>query len=385
MFRSTPSVSLFLLPALVLLLTGCAGKGPFGGSAPQPGDLLLPNGAAVGDGDVVRRAYAADYILIGEQHDNPLHHQVQARLIRALAGLRPAVGLEMVAAEQNPTLERFNRGELGPDALAEALDWPKTWGFPFALYRPIFETLAEEKIPVRGLNVPRRVLDSLRRAGMEGLPAKDRALLPDPVLFPSQARREELAEFFRTHEAMRRRKASGAPSPSAGSGTFERFILVQSIWDTGMAREAARLRTEHGTPIIILAGNGHVEDGTGIADRLRQIDPGARIVLISPAPRLNKEELRGADYYYYAPPTQGGRLGLSLLEEGGTVLVRAVAPGSPAERAGVKAGDRILSVAGKPVAILADLHKAAAGRERGAPLAVRVLRGERNVDLELRP
>jgi hypothetical protein len=40
----------------------------------------------------------------------------------------------------------------------------------------------------------------------------------------------------------------------------------------------------------------------------------------------------------------------------GGVGVEAVSPGSPAERAGIVPGDRILSVSGRPVEDLLDLH-----------------------------
>lgn len=363
----------------LLLLAGCAGKGPFENSEPKAGDLLLPDGTAAGDRDLVLRSYGADYILIGEQHDTPLHHQVQARLLRALAGLRPTVGLEMVAVDQNSVLERFNRGELDVDGLSAALDWKNTWRFDFALYRPVFEALAEEKIPVHGLNVPQNVLDTLRRKGMNGLSAKERKLLPDPVIFPPQAQRDELAKVFRMHAAMRRTKQAPAGDEKTA---FERFVLVQSIWDTGMADQAARLRKAHGKPVVILAGDGHVRGGAGIAARLQQLDPGARIVLVSPTSTLEKTRLGGADYYYYAP-ARGGRLGLSLEQENNAVLVRAVVPGSPAEKAGIKAGDRIISVAGKPVSALGDLHKAAAGREPGAPLGVKAERGGKEVEMKV--
>jgi uncharacterized iron-regulated protein len=254
----------------LLLLAGCAGKGPFESSSPKAGDLLLPDGTAAGDRDLVVRSYGVDYILIGEQHDNPLHHQVQARLIRALAGLHPTVGLEMVAVDQNPALERFNRGEIGVDDLPAALDWKNTWRFDFALYRPVFEALAEEKISAYGLNVPQSTLDTLRRKGMAGLTHKERKLLPDPVIFPPQVQRDELAKVFRIHEAMRRTKQT----PTGDDKTaFERFILVQSIWDTGMADQAVRLRKAHGKPVIILAGAGHVRGGTASPPACNSLTP----------------------------------------------------------------------------------------------------------------
>ena len=332
MFRTPPYTLAALLLAAALLSAGCAGKGFGEHSGPEPGQLIEPDGTAVADAFFLRRALAADYILIGENHDNPLHHQVQARLIQALAPMRPAVGLEMLPVESNPALERFRQGAIPLDDLPQALDWQNAWGFDFGLYRPVFAVLGEEKIPTRGLNVPNRVIKALRQKGMEGLSTGDRALLPQPIAFPPQEQREKLAEVFRMHEAMRRKApapgagtgapgisapagragragapdAAGAPNPKgtmpAGNGdnddsraAFDRFVLVQSIWDTGMAQQAVALRKEHGTPVVILAGDGHVEDGRGIAYRLRLMDPGARIVLVSPVSDPKKENLTGAD------------------------------------------------------------------------------------------
>ncbi len=373
-----PRALFLLLPAVLAILAalpGCAAHGPLSNAA-EPGDLMLPNGSAVADAALTRRAMAEDYILVGEVHDNPLHHQVQARLIRALAPMRPAVGLEMVAVDKKTVLERFGKGEISIDALSEALGWEANWGYDFALYRPIFAALAEEKIPVRGLNVPREVLEALREKGTEGLSPAARAALPDPVIFPAQARREELAKIFKMHEAMRRKPEPGNPRP-----TVERFILVQSIWDTGMAEQAVRLRREHGRPVIVLAGDGHVRGGTGIAERIVQLDPGARILLISPAPSQNTADLEGADFYYLSPP-RNGRLGLSLEEESGVVRVRAVMPDSPAVAAGVRPGDRLVSVAGRPVHSLEDAHAGAMAREPGKPLILEVQRDGKSLRLE---
>ena len=47
---------------------------------------------------LVAAAAAADFVMLGEMHDNPDHHVVQARLVRALGdrGKRPALAFEML-------------------------------------------------------------------------------------------------------------------------------------------------------------------------------------------------------------------------------------------------------------------------------------------------
>jgi S1-C subfamily serine protease len=67
------------------------------------------------------------------------------------------------------------------------------------------------------------------------------------------------------------------------------------------------------------------------------------------------------------------------------VLVAAVLPDSPAERAGLKAGDTILAYAGTPVAGVDDLHRLLIGAHAGRAQAVDLLRRARRMALTVTP
>jgi diguanylate cyclase (GGDEF)-like protein len=77
----------------------------------------------------------------------------------------------------------------------------------------------------------------------------------------------------------------------------------------------------------------------------------------------------------------GRRLGFQ--PEAGTrgVRVAQVSPGDPADRGGLRAGDEILSADGRRVASVAEYETAAGGFERGRPVALRIARGDRILDL----
>ena len=77
----------------------------------------------------------------------------------------------------------------------------------------------------------------------------------------------------------------------------------------------------------------------------------------------------------------GRRLGFE--PEAGTLGVRVaqVSPGDPADRGGLRAGDEILAVDGRRVASVAEYETAAGGFERGRPVALRIARGGRLLDL----
>jgi len=62
-----------------------------------------------------------------------------------------------------------------------------------------------------------------------------------------------------------------------------------------------------------------------------------------------------------------------------------VVEGSPAERAGVRAEDLIVELDGQPIERVDEVQRLMTGQAIGQPLAVQVLRGERLLDLEIRP
>jgi serine protease Do len=60
-----------------------------------------------------------------------------------------------------------------------------------------------------------------------------------------------------------------------------------------------------------------------------------------------------------------------------------VAPGSVAEKAGVKQGDVITGYGGKPIHTKVDLPAAVAATAAGAGVTVNVARGAKNIDLHV--
>lgn len=87
-----------------------------------------------------------------------------------------------------------------------------------------------------------------------------------------------------------------------------------------------------------------------------------------------------------APPRIARRIQRAVgLPERDGVLVRAVEEGSPAARAGIGRGDLIVAVGGRAVRGVEELHGALDDATEGARLALRLVRGteEREIEVEL--
>ena len=353
---------------LVVLLTGCGHPGTGGVRRDDGGSFLLSwEGELVPRDDFVGSLPGASYVLVGEGHTNPCDHRAEARILSAMAaaGLRPVVGLEMISMDMQPVLDRWNDGRISLNGIEEALHWKDRWGYPFALYAPVFELSRKYGLPLAALNVPRRVVDVVRAEGLEGVALHDRSFIPDPLIPASEEQKKALEETVAMHARM---------MPSS-PGKMDRFFLLQSLWDTAMAREAAAWRHATGRPVLVLTGAGHVENRWGIASRLAVLDPLARVVSILPA--REKEEItpEGADYYFLCPAHHRKRLGLILSTEEEGLRVRAVEPASRAARAGLLPGDILLEANGEKLASPMDLHRAAVPAVReGKPLGMLILR-----------
>lgn len=67
------------------------------------------------------------------------------------------------------------------------------------------------------------------------------------------------------------------------------------------------------------------------------------------------------------------------------VLVIAVAPGSPAARAGLREGDVMVALNGQPIPSIDSLHKLLTGDQIGIDSALTIIRGTEKINVKIRP
>ena len=112
-----PVVTLRIVIVVLVGLAACATarvavgpwQAPLGREHPLVGRVWDVRAARFVTPDaMVRRLTAARFVLLGEKHDNPDNHQVQAVVLRALlaSGRRPIVAFEMFTPDDAPAIAR---------------------------------------------------------------------------------------------------------------------------------------------------------------------------------------------------------------------------------------------------------------------------------------
>jgi len=285
-------------------------------------------------------------VLIGEIHDRFDHHLIQLEIIRGLHAVHPKIAIGMEAFQQpfQRHLDDYVAGKLSESEFLRETEYYGNWRFDYRLYEPILSYARENRLPLVALNLPVELVRKVGRQGIDGLSDEERAEIPDEIDRSDSAYQRRLEEIFEQH-------------PNVEGQSFDHFLDAQLLWDEGMAERAANFLESHPEyTMVILAGSGHLAYGSGIPRRLvRRIPVSTAIVLAGWAGEL---EPGLADYLLFPQERElpaAGRIGAFLDEAEGRFEISSCAPGSGCEKAGLKAGDQILSVDGQPVTNMADL------------------------------
>ncbi|KAB2969128.1 ChaN family lipoprotein [Zoogloea sp.] len=211
--------------------------------------------------DLLRLARQADFVLLGEIHDNPHHHRLRAEFIARLAPGSVVVE-HLEQGHQTRWRDASGTGRSVADALTEAGFDRAGWQWP--IHAPLFDGLARAGIPATGGNIGRELARRIVREGPGALPpALAAPLAGAPLQAAAEAALE--ADLLDSH--------CGQLPPGRVPG----MRLAQRARDAAMA--TALLATP-GKPAVLLAGNGHVRGDYGVPVLLAGLRPGARILSI---------------------------------------------------------------------------------------------------------
>lgn len=260
------------LTALILLAGGSPAKVSPPRAAKPRASVAAPNVyVQAPNGDVVTRDKFMDDLLsarvigVGEKHDEAAHHAVQGEVVSAIADRDPGVvvGLEMVSQDQQGNLDDFMSGKT--DEKTFAAWWDKAWGYPYAIYKPVFDAARARHLHMVGLNAPIKLVMAVAKRGIAGLTPAERAQLPAVIQESGDARYRDFVKD----------SLSGHKLPPDG---MARMIEAQAVWNETMGAKVAELAAH--ARVIVIAGQGHMLWGAGVPESAARRGAGAAKVVL---------------------------------------------------------------------------------------------------------
>jgi uncharacterized iron-regulated protein len=273
-----------VLPLIPLAFAlACGGHSGVAGS---PTALIFPDstvvldaatGAPISTAELLRRANAADFVLLGELHDNPAHHKARGALLTAAATRKPAVVFEQMAWSTTP---------IPPPAAGESEEaWLDAHGFDrkgwkWPLHQPVVDAAIAAHGTLWGANLPRESLRPVVREGVGAAPADlGRIIQQAPLDSIGQAAIDR--ELFEGHCG--KLPAEMVPGMRA----------AQQVRDASMTE--VLLTAGKSGPAWLIAGDGHVRMDMGVPRILRKLAPARKLLVVGFVERGTEEAVPGPE------------------------------------------------------------------------------------------
>ena len=216
----------------------------------------------VTEAEAAQQVAAADIALLGETHDNPVHHEIQLRLLRAatVAGPAPALALEQVDLEWQAAVDRARANGASPAAIAEAGHISEGW--KWERYAPLIAFALDHGLPIVATNYSRARSKDVVANGLAALPRED-------------AERLALEPAWSPERNARQRRMLVEGHCGQDDPIIDRILVVQRVRDALMADAIL----SHPRTVAII-GRGHARADLGVPLYLAQRAPAKRVVSV---------------------------------------------------------------------------------------------------------
>lgn len=209
--------------------------------------------------DLRQALRTADIIIVGEKHDNPHHHQIQADIIDLVEA--KGIAFEMVPKNKEGAINAALLTGEGTDTLRDLLDWENSGWPDWDMYAPLF--VASPGAYIAGGEIDR---DVARKAMSEGASSQieDAARFGLDQPLPAEQQAALAQELIDSHCGM-------IPASLAVS-----MAEAQRLRDASFAKASLRALDQGGQPVVLITGSGHA-----------RLDRGVPLYLKTAAPELN--------------------------------------------------------------------------------------------------
>ena len=230
----------------------------------------------------------AEYVLIGEKHDNPDHHHLEQWLLEQLASTHRGLVLEMLDEGQRAGVASLTASD-SADVLRRKLAWPEK-GWDFAMYSPVIQAGLRHGMEVGVGNPSRAEIMDIYGRGEPALSSNPR--FASAATISPEVSSHLLDEIYESHCRAQPREELGP------------MVHVQSAKDASMAHALLAYRSA-----VLITGGGHADKVSGVPTHLSRLAPAAhrRVVQLEEVSDSGqtadwyREVLPSGDYVWFTP------------------------------------------------------------------------------------
>jgi uncharacterized iron-regulated protein len=238
----------------------------------------LRSGQTLTAEELIERLVRPSRLIVGEQHDNRDHHELQLWLLQSLGQRRPqgSLLLEMLTPDQQPRVDDVRHASTPPADLPGALAWQSGWDWN--LYGPIVRFALSQPYPLLAAN-----LDTLEVRAVYANP---------PTLSGSRSNAASVKDELL-------KQVSESHCGLLPTSQMPAMLAVQQQRDRRMAERLLAAPT----PSLLFAGAYHARKDVGVPIHVLDLgEPQAPAVLML-AEQGSEVTPAMADYVWYTPAT----------------------------------------------------------------------------------
>lgn len=317
--------------------------------AQPPGGIEI--GANLSFDGIVEKLQDHQVVYIGESHTRYEDHLLQLRIIRAMYRQNPdlSIGMEMFSRADQEVLDKYILEQsIDEEEFLRQSHYMIKWGYDYRFYQPIINFARRNRIPVVAINQDKAIVSKVyKETGLEGLDETELAGIPTDLDISMPDYRQRISSVFRMHNGH-----------ANTQDQLNNFLQAQSLWDETMAESiASYLADNPQRRMAVIAGRGHVNKKNAIPPRVAR-----RLLEVKQAVLLNVEQqevgAETADFLVFSTPASlpmAAMMGVVLKETNGNVVIEKLSPHGMAGKSGIKKGDIILALDGKPTDTIEEL------------------------------
>lgn len=259
----------------VLLLSACQHV-----AVPAPpvvGQIVdLHSGQALTAQQLFERLAPSSRLIVGEQHDNRDHHELQRWLLQALGEQRPqgSLLLEMLTPDQQARVDEVRQAASVPADLPGALAWQSGWDWD--LYGPIVRFALTQPYPLLAANLDASEVRAIYA---------DQPTLSGTRSNAAPVRTQLLAQVSESHCGL------------LPESQMPAMLAVQQQRDRRMAEQLLAAPT----PALLLAGAYHARKDVGVPIHVLDLGIAQAPTVLMLAQQGSEVTAAMADYVWFTP------------------------------------------------------------------------------------